>query len=245
MNFLQMCQFVQAQVGTSQDLPWQGPSTVTGQVGQYLEFVHWVNMAYKSIQLDQPDWLWMWKKTTFRLTAAKNQYSVADIQGQISDFENWKQLHFTNDVRYVLVYDTNTGVADETFCYFYKYQDYRGWRDRSVLPTGKPAYITLDPTGSGVYLEMSPIPDAGTGNSYTIVFDYRPIIDVLTTDNSLPLQMPSRYHEAICWKAIMYWAQQRENAAKYAAAKIEYDRIMCAMRLEEIPETEPYLMEYY
>lgn len=244
-----MCQFVQAQIGTSNDLPWQGPTTVVTQTGQYLEIVKWVNMAYKAIQIEQPDWLWRWKKATLLLTAGQNTYSLADIVDQIEDFEDWKPLHFINDVQYVLVYDTLTGVADETFCYVYPYQDYRGWRDRSVLPTGKPAYLTQDPQSSGVYFEMSPVPDAGTGNSYTMVFDYRMSIDVLGTgeapDTTTPSGMPPQYHEAICWKAVMYWAQQRENAPKYGAAKIEYDRIMNRMRMEQLPETVPYLMEYY
>jgi len=239
-----MCQFVQAQIGGSIDLPWAGPSTVISQTGQYAEIVNWVNMAYKAIQTEQPDWLWRWKKGTLLLTATKNLYSFTDITAQIADFEEWKPLHFINDIRYVLVYDTTTGVADETFCYYYPYQDYRGWRDRSTLPTGKPAYITEDPSGSGTVFEMSPIPDAGTGNYYTIVFDYRTAVDTLATDAGAPLYMPPRYHESICWKAVMYWAQQRENSAKYAAAKIEYDRIMTGMRMTQLPETPFYLDEF-
>ncbi len=244
-----MCQFVQAQIGTAADLPWQGPTTTANQTGQYLEITNWVNMAYKAIQIEQPDWLWRWKKAELDLMAGQNMYSLSDIVNQIPDFEDWKPLHFNNDMRYVLVYDANTGKADETFCYFYPYQDYRGWRDRSVVPTGKPAYLTHDPQSSGVYFEMSPIPDAGTGAGYVMVFDYRIAIEALgggeSPDNTTPSQMPPQYHESICWKALMYWALQRENSAKYAASKIEYDRIMNRMRMEQLPETEIYLREFY
>jgi hypothetical protein len=245
VTFLELCKFTAAQIGTNVDLPWVGPATVVNQTGQYGEIVNWVQMAYKAIQTEQPDWLWRWKKGTLLLTSGKNTYTLANITAQLTDFEEWKPLHFTNDVRYVLVYDTLTGVADETFCYYYPYQDYRGWRDRSTLPTGKPAYITEDPSGSGNVFEMSPIPNAGTGNSYTLVFDYRTAVDTLVGDAGTPLYLPVQFHEAICWKAVMYWAQQRENPAKYAASKVEFDRIMNRMRMTQLPEVQPYLMEFY
>lgn len=49
MNLLAMAQFVQGNVGTSSDLPFAGPSTVVGATGQYLEFVNYIQQAYKAI----------------------------------------------------------------------------------------------------------------------------------------------------------------------------------------------------
>lgn len=241
VTFLQLCQFVQAQIGTSTDLPWGGPSATTGQTGQYLEIVNWVNMAYKDIQNDQQDWLWRWKQGSLALTNTQYTYTLAQIQAQITDFETYKDLHFINDVRYSLCYDTTTGVSDETFAYYYPYQDFRGWLDRQTRPTGKPTRYTIQPN---LTLELSPTPDAGRGTSYTFVFDYRIALDTLSGDSDTPL-MPVNFHEAIAWKAVMYWAMQRENQAKYGAAKLQYDRIMYQMRSEQLPETTFYLREFY
>lgn len=246
MNFLQLVQFVQAQIGTSQDLPWSGPAAGTlfsGGVlvatGSYAEYVNWVQMAYKDIQNDQEDWKWRTKQGTFPLIANQYVYSLAQIQAQISDYEDIAHLHFIDDQRYTLVYDPVVGVGDQTFCFFFDYQDWRGWKDRNVIPVGKPAYYTRRPDYT---LEFNPIPQ----KIYNVTLDYKSALDVMAaSDTSTPLYLPVRYHEAICWKAIMYWATARENANRYTAAKTEYDRIMQKMYNRELPDAEPYQREYW
>lgn len=241
-----MVQFVQAQIGTSQDLPWSGPAAGTlfsgGNLvatGQYAEFVNWVQMSYKDIQNDQEDWKFRTKQGTLALTISQNVYTLTNITAQITDYEDIAHLHFIDDQRYTLSYNPTIGVADQTFCFFFDYQDWRGWKDRNTLPIGKPAYYTRRPDYS---LEFSPVPD----KIYNITLDYKSALDVMAAaDTSVPLYLPARYHEAICWKAIMYWAQSRENVPRYQAAKLEFDRIMTKMYNRELPDIQPYEREYY
>lgn len=161
----------------------------------------------------------------------------------LTDFEKLDALHFIDDSKFMLVWDVTQGVGDQTFCRFINYQDWRGWRDRGVLPTGKSFWYTMRYDVGGGTIEVSPVPDTG---NYVLGFDYKTAIDTMTVaDATVPLYLPARYHEAICWKAVMYWAQQRENQAKYAGASTEYQRIMNRMYAEYLPEIQPYLMEYF
>jgi hypothetical protein len=134
-------------------------------------------------------------------------------------------------------------VANQTFMFFIEYQNWRGWKDRNVLPNGKPTYYTRTPNRS---LEFNPVPDPANA-PYIFYIDYRSEIDVLNTasNTSTPLYLPDQYHEAICWRAIMYWSISRSKAEKYTAAKLEFDRIMTQAYLDNIPTVEPYLRELY
>jgi hypothetical protein len=255
-----MVQMLQAQVGASADLPWAGPSTLLGVTGQYLELFNWVQMAYRDIQNDQPQWRWRTKQGVLSLANAQNVYTVSQITAQtggavvapgtdLGDYEDIDPLHFIDDNSYGLVYDSTIGVGNETYCHYFPYQDWRGWKDRNVLPVGKPTYFTKRPDSS---LEFSPVPNIAT---FVFVTDYKTKLDSFPasaanlptsqSDAYSPLYLPTQYHEAIVWKALMYWATQRMNGAKYEVAKREYDRIMNKMYVQYLPEIRPYIAEYY
>lgn len=249
MNCLQLMRELQGQVGTSIDLPLAGPSTLFGVTGQYLELYNWLRLAYRDIQNDNEEgWRWRNKQAVLALTQAQNVYSLANITAQLTDYEALVPLHFIDDQRILLVYDPVVGVADQTHCIYILYQDWRGWKDRNVIPTGKPTYYTIHDDQS---LEFYAIPS----KVYNVTLDYRTVIDDFptfdgiqpdsTADAYTPKYMPTRFHDAIVWKAVMYWSKQRQNGAKYAAAKEEYDRIMAKMYSASLPEMQPYLQEYY
>lgn len=324
-----MAQFVQGNIGTSADLPFAGPSTIVGATGQYLEFVNYIQQAYKTLQLDQKNWKFRTKPFQLTLVAGQNFYTLAQIRSQIPDWEEIIHMHFIDDSQYGLVAQSQTApaatttasavtqlsdtyfvtltaitgyntfqpvlitdgtnsiagpiqsingsiisfavesvtvggtatsialhspvtytgtykppnVANQTFCFFIEYQNWRGWKDRNVLPNGKPTYYTRTPDRS---LEFNPVPDVTTA-PYIFYNDYRSKIDVLNTssNSSTPLYLPDQFHEAICWRSIMYWAMVRNKPDKYTAAKLEYDRIMTQAYLDNIPTIEPYLRELY
>ena len=331
MNYLEMVQFVQGNIGTSIDLPFAGPSTIVGATGQYKEFVNYVQQSYKKVQLDQDNWKWRLKSFQLWLPAGQNFYTLPQIQAQIPDYEDIQHLHFIDDTQYglcassltlgpapttthgavtsslgsyyvtataigefatfdiVTVTDGTNGISgpvqslngsvlgfdasavtiagtptsiaagspitytglftppqpsSQTFCFFIEYQDWRGWKDRNVIPTGKPYYYTRDPNGS---LQFNPIPDSSAGAPFVFFNDYRVAIDVLdsSSDTSTPANLPARYHEVICWGAIMYWAQVRRKPDVYSASKLEYDRIMNRMYSEQLPQIAPYLREMF
>jgi len=329
VNLLEMAQFVQGNIATSVDLPFAGPQTIVGATGQYLEFVNYIQQAYKTLQLDQKNWKFRTKPFQLTLIAGQNFYTLAQIRAQIPDYEEIIHMHFIDDSQYGLVAQnqsppaatTTTGVvtqqsdtyyvtltsitgyntfdpvlitdntnsiagpiqsingsivsfavenvtvtgtatsiasgaavtytgtynppnvANQTFCFFIEYQNWRGWKDRNKLPNGKPTYYTRTPDRS---LEFNPVPDT-TNSPYIFYNDYRSTIDVLntTSNTSTPLYLPDQFHEAICWRAIMYWALARRKPDTYQAANIEYTRIMTQAYLDNIPTVEVYLRELY
>ena len=329
MNLLQMVQFVQGNVGTSADLPFAGPTTLVGITGQYVEFVNYVQQAYKAIQIENDFWRFRTRKGLLNLLQGQTIYTLAQIQSQVQDYEDIVHMHTidgdryglvaltavtptatvtvgavtqSNDTYFVTVANISTfspangngnlvlvtdgignsirgpiqsvngkiisfavenvtslgaptsiapgsavtyvgplpapNVASQTYCFFIPYQDWRGWKDRNVLPSGKATYYTQDMDDS---LEFNPVPDVG----YTFFFDYQTAVDVMAvSDLSTPKYMPPRYHEAICWKAVMYWASSRESGGKYQSALNEYNRIMSSMYINELPDVQFYLREY-
>lgn len=341
MNVLGMGRMLQAQVGSSADLPWAGPSTFNGTGGQYLEFFNWLRMAYKRIQTSQMEWNWRTQQGTLQLAAisatgaitatqatlnvspstiftasmvganirvngagpagavltttiatvtdsshvtlattasttvsaanvavaGKYVFPVADIQKQtggliqapiittqttgptdLSNYEDAVHLHFIDDQRYGLVWDLNIGVADQTFCRFIPYQDWRGWKDRNVLPASKPAFYTRRPDLS---LEFNPIPNQPT---YCFSFDYKTVLDDFpntndvgnaSTDNYSPLYLPAQFHEAVVWRAVMYWAQKAQNPAKWDVAQTNFKGVMTELAAQYLPEINFYMAEFY
>lgn len=329
MDYLQLVQFVQGNIGTSSDLPFAGPSTIVGATGQTLEFVNYVQQAYKAIQLDQKNWKFRTKPMQFTLSAGQNFYTLAQIRAQVPDYEEVIHGHFIDDTRYSLVAQNQTApsstttsgsvtlsldtyyvtltnistwasfqpvkitdgtntitapiqsvngntisfpvedatvtgtatnmsigaavtyngtfnppnVADQTFCFFIEYQNWRLWKDRNTLPTGKAVYYTRTPNRS---LEFNPVPDPVYA-PYIFFTDYRAECETLdaSSDTSTPTNFPDQYHEAISWRAIMYWAMVRKDSDTYNAAKSEFDRIMSSAYVDAVPTIEPYLRELY
>lgn len=134
-------------------------------------------------------------------------------------------------------------IADQTFAFFIEYQNWRLWKDRNVLPTGKSVYYTRTPDRS---LEFNPVPDPVYA-PYIFFTDYRAEVETLDTSSntSTPTNFPDQYHEAICWRALMYWAQVRSKPDKFTFAKMEYDRVMSSAYIDSVPTIEPYLRELY
>lgn len=244
-----MMQALQGQVGGSPDLPFAGPSTTLGITGQYLELFNFLRQAYRDIQTDTTDWRWRVKQGLINLSQNKQVYTTADILAQLADYEQIVPMHFIDDQRHLLIYKTSIGVADETQCFYIVYQDWRGWKDRNVIPTSKPVYFTQHPDDA---LEFY----ANPGDAYTIVTDYRTQLDdfplaangiqpAAGADTYTPLYLPPRYHMTVVWGALVYWATQRERQAKLILGSKNYGRLMAQMYSEYLPDMNPYLMEYY
>lgn len=230
MTFIQLCQMVHRYIGGGQELASTlYPASTTGQVEQAGEIVKWVNDAYSQIQMEQRDWNWLRGRASLPIVNAVNTITQAAAIATHSDYDYLIPLVDGLGRAYVLVYDPVVGVGDETFCFFVEWPDYHGWKDRGVLPTGKPGYFSIRPDKT---IELSPTPN----KNYTLVADYYKSVDTLSGDSDTPW-MPPRYHEAIAWKAAQYWALQRESANKYQLFKSEYEKVMNRMRIEQLPKT--------
>jgi hypothetical protein len=88
---------------------------------------------------------------------------------------------------------------------------------------GKPTHFTLSNDGRVEF--YPPLDDA-----YNISFEYTRTPQALSVHSDTPTYLPARFHNAIVWKAVMYWAEftgdgQHYNRAKARSLKFDIDMI--------------------
>lgn len=125
MNFLQLSQRLRQEVGGT----GEGPSSVTNQVGEYKQYVDWVNRAYMEIQEDRADWGWLWAQGSESITTGQSLYSLESP---------------TIDVNRVRIDDG-----------YIQYVPYQSW-NYYTLQEGKPTAFTLNPARE---LQVNSLPD--------------------------------------------------------------------------------------
>ncbi len=90
LNFLQLVNRARLNCGISgSDL-----IGVTGQTGESLRVISWVNESWLDLQAQRQDWLWLRKSIAFQTVA--NQYAYTPAQAGLSDFGAWDRDTFRN-----------------------------------------------------------------------------------------------------------------------------------------------------
>jgi hypothetical protein len=87
---------------------------------------------------------------------------------------------------------------------------------------GVPEFFTETPEG---YLDFYPRPS----KQYTLAFEYTKSTPELTDYDDEPTGLPERYHDAIVWLAIKYYADFDENSRLWSKADKRYWRNILAM----------------
>ena len=126
------------------------------------------------------------------------------------------------------------------------YQDWRGNLDRGRIPTGAPYLYTIRPDGSLEFNATTNVPYTITIDYYTKVVNWTQVATAEIPDPNLQTPIfPSRYHEIIAWGAVMKWAAVRESPGKFGFAKNNYERVMNDLCVNELPETQLCLNQFY
>lgn len=206
MTFLQLCQRLRQEVG----IAGTGPTTVTGQTGELKRIVDWVASAWEEIQNSRTDWDWM--RSTFSFTTVADQDSYTSTQAGISSrFDRW-------DTGLLRIYTTASGVGDETLLDYIPYDDWRMIYRVGNNTAGRPTTATILPGNS---LGLGYKPSAG----FTVRGEYWKSAQTLSSDSDTP-EMPSAFHMAIVYKAMMYYARYMAANEIYEDAAISYRRVM-------------------
>jgi hypothetical protein len=210
MNFLQLCQTLRREAGVS----GTGPSSVTGQSGEYLRLVNWINQAWNEIQLMRPDWRFMWRQGSFTTIAGAADYSQASIGHEIVQY----------DLDGIVLTDGNGAKRDLIYIPYYE------WKARfsqSTFTNGVPTWVTDMPDGG---LRLTVPPD----DTYGVTFDYysEPIPLVANTDEP---GMPERYHMLIVHKAMMYYAGYESAPEVLQDAILRWNPLYLALEASQIP----------
>jgi hypothetical protein len=208
MNFLELCQRVASESGLSAS----GPASVVGQNGIHLKVVRWVQRAYNEIQTARPDWNFLFSEGS--LTLQKDRFEFDPR----FHFVNWEML----DSDSIKVRRGNT-LAPVTF------MDYPRFT-RVFHPQIQQAGVALE------YYTVLPndtIRFNGRATEDTEIFlsYYRKPFQ-LAQNTDVPV-FGSQYHDAILYKALMYYAADEEAGNIYQDAQANFTAHMRRLESNE------------
>lgn len=229
-TFLQLCQRVHRYARIGEDAPGSAPVTVNGQRGVLAEIVGWVQDASDDIQADQDDW--RFREGSAIVLVPSGARTVDVSSSSATDYDTWRP--YTGDLcrRHILAHYNSQGSADQQPVWFVEWDQWRGGmyeRGSAGDTTGKPTHFTVRPDG---LLRLYPTADAPV----VLTLAYRKAVQPLLADNDVPI-LPVRHHDAIVWRALMYYADTRDKTQE-PYAKWERRRKQAMQRLyrDQLPE---------
>ena len=180
--------------------------------------VNWTASAWDDIQLERPDWYWMRSSFTFTTVGGTRLYSPSDA-GIASRFSMWD----TNSLRIWRLSKT-----DEIELPFLAYEDFRQSYLIGQEIQNQPLYYTIDPQ---LNLLLGPIPDGVS----TVTGEYFKSVQSLADSADVP-EMPSQFHMAVVYRALMFYARYEAAGEIYTDAQANYKRFLRRMELNQLPD---------
>ena len=234
MTFLQLCQRLQSESGTSGALQ----ATTANASGEWGRIVNWIADAYVKIQNKRPDWLWMERDVQFDTIAGQQLYSTltstftTPAGTGIPDFGEWKLSSASGDCSFRL-WLKSVGVLNETFLSAnLNYDEFRdfyifGAKRNTVT---RPISICVNPA-KNLMLGFTP------NDVYTVVGRYFQAPTLLTLDADVPA-MPARYHLLIVWLALEAYGLHESAPDAIAKAHANGKPLSNALEQQQLEEIE-------
>lgn len=224
--------------------PGSVPTSTSSQVDELGEIVAWVSMAWKDIQTEQK-WGWLIRRGTLAFTANDNTVIPTATLTNYRELIPFVERNGPQVRQYVLSYITSAGQTNEQRVYFEPWQDFRGFRDRADVATGRPCYFTLKPNQEWM---VYPTPDVG----YTLRFDYLWKPKILGTgDGSVNIEdwpnvdsdgnsqsglgLPEEFQDIIAWRAVRMYAETRSRPDLYQIAMQREKDFLRRMMVRYLP----------
>lgn len=213
MNFLELCQRTRQELGVS----GTGPASTSRQVGHYKKIVDWVQDAHLEVQE----------------SLALNGYAMA-----------WATVPLTDGVD---TYDPDAQwglqvkrLAPDSLCVqpvgnparrTHLVEASWDWmRARVASPTGTPSAYAARPDGKIV---LWPTP----GDQLELHIEYERKSLPLASNTDVPW-LPTEYHMAIVWRAVMFGTAHDEDLALFQSAKSNHAAIMSRVARQQLPTME-------
>lgn len=210
MNFLQLCQRTREKCGIS----GSGPAAVTGQSGEMLRVINWVNEAWMEIQNSRTNWMWMRGEFTFNTVAAQQAYTPTEA-GVASTHSHW----WMDTLR---IYRADVGVNDEQHLHQTDYANFRDVYQFSARMNGRPTAVAMRPWDQALLL--GPVPE----RIYTVVGEYQKKATEMVANADVP-SLPSQYHMLIVYEAMTKYAAYEAAPEVMAGVQTSYDEIKAAL----------------
>jgi hypothetical protein len=218
VNFLQLCQRAASECGSA----GSGPTAVTGQVGEALRIVNWVNDSWLDLQSLHEDWKFM--RMTASWTTVNGQPTYTPAECNATNFGNWFKDTFRN-------YDTAAGIASEIFM---PYLEYEAWRNTYQyggmrFTETRPVQMSVAPDES---ICLGPYPSDG----WTCYGDYFSVPAYMTEDESVPGLLPERYQMIIVYDAMMRYGAFYSAPEVYQRGLNKYREMKGRLEINQLPD---------
>lgn len=109
------------------------------------------------------------------------------------------------------------------------YGDYLRYTLDRPTQVAKPRMITQLNTGR---YSFYPPPN----KLYNVYFEYTRVPQTLAAHGDTPTGFPARFHKAISWRAVMYWAEYDKDPQQYNRAKERYKKFDTEMIRDLLPK---------
>jgi hypothetical protein len=197
-------------------------ATTVGAGGEALRFVNWVKEAWEEIQQRRPDWRWMVKDFSFPTVANKPAYLLSATAGEtlVTDHAMWLGDTFR-------IFDPAIGKPDEQYLPEWSYRDWRDTFDFGGQADNRERPMIWARRNRDAAILLGNTPD----KVYTIAGQYMQAPVALTADTDIPA-MPSRFHRAIVYKAMMLYGEFEVAPEAYNSGQMSYDRMIAIMENE-------------
>lgn len=216
LNFLQLVQRLRQESASS----GSPPTTTVSQTGDSRKLVDWVSTAWMDIQNEKPDWFFMRQPISFNTVAGIQTYNQS--QTGVASFGNFKRDSFRQ-------YRVSQGFGSEQRINFMPYDTFRDMYQYGTMRSTSqmPVIFSIDPVKNFL---IGPIPD----DIYTINGEGYALPTEFLTDTDRPT-MPSQFHMAIVWRALMYYGQSEAASEAYSHGQNEYRRLMNRLYEDQMP----------
>lgn len=199
-------------------------STVATVSGRAEKLVSWTNKAWRNIQNERRDWLWMRDEFSGALSIGAGRYTAASFT--IDDrFSEW--MEDSDFFRPITIYDPLIGVADEGELSQIDFAQWVNKYDRGSQDNNRPVEWAISPT---LELCFGPIPDA----EYVVRGHYQKSPQTLVANLDVP-EMPVKFHDLIVWEAGRLLNIADGAPTETAADAFEALRLRNQLEREQLP----------
>lgn len=212
MNFLELCQRTASECSAS----LTGPDSTVSQTGRLGQIVKWVNAAWMDIQTRHDNWLWMRGSFSVSTTSGDGVYAYTDCtdvdtSATITAFRAWDREKFK-------IYLTSAGANSETYLIPISYDLWYSRFNTGSQTNSFPRYVAVD---NARRFLLGAKPDG----IYTVRGEYIKAATELSGNSDTP-GMPSEYHMAIVYRAMMKYGRYTGAAEVFNDGQAEYTRMM-------------------
>jgi hypothetical protein len=222
MNYLQLAQAAKRESG----LTGGGPPGFPTATGDDLRLFHWIEWAWRDIELMHESWLWRRASATGQTNGTTTMSPSAVAPGfALANFSRWLPA---GDVYRPTTYKVSEGVVSERPLSFLRYDTFRM---RFIVGSHTAAPLqnwTIAPNGD---MLVGPTPDA----AHIVRADYIKAHQELTSDADIP-GMPADFHPLIYWYAVREYGGFDAASEVWQRCDRNFSSLFPALAQSQLPQ---------